>query len=53
LTPSASGHTLAPSQDGVFMKVLDSIWGIPAKTVTELMAGGGVGGVPEVVERGN
>ena len=53
LTPSASGHTLAPSQDCVFMKVLDSIWGIPAKTVTELMAGGGVGGVAEVVERGN
>jgi len=53
LTPSASGHTLAPSQDGVFMKVLDSIRGIPAKTVNEFMAGGGVEGVPEVTEGGN
>ena len=53
LTPSASGHTLAPSQDGVFMKALDSIRGIPAKTVTELMAGGGVEGVPEDAEGGN
>ena len=53
LTPSASGHTLAPSQDCVFMKVLDSIRGIPAKTVNEFMAGGGVEGVPEVTEGGN
>ena len=31
LTTSASGRTVVPSQDGVFMKALDSIWEIPVK----------------------
>ncbi len=33
LTTSASGRTVVPSQDGVFMKALDSIWEIPAQNV--------------------
>ena len=33
---SASGRTVAPSQYGAFMKVLDSIWEISAKTRSSL-----------------
>ena len=34
LTTSESGRTVAPSQDGVFMKALDSIWEIPVLSLS-------------------